>query len=364
MDKRIQRGTCFEPCPLEKSAFCWAGFSRHITANRSSEACAFQVKQILRHAGLTMAKVSALTSMRFGKKSPYFIAPTFLYTQKLGTTPHICQMVALSQITGYRFDDWTNVFGFDLKLIFALQLTIHTERTVIVTPNHRQLKRISFAGPSDLSRPKSVGRYLFAKIGTCDAVVYPELLPDSIVRADRLYASDILVEPPADSLWLVEHSGGVTCCYVRRADSEHVVLLPNRPPLSAWPLRLAREARILGLVDLEFRPREMAQLEPVSGVRKADLVPTASRGGRMTVSTLLRSSRSRTGLTLRRAHEMTLRIARLLRNQDYGIALGLLSDYEAMNRLPRHVAKIMSLCAIYGIRPVELLEAAGIRVDD
>lgn len=79
---------------------------------------------------------------------------------------------------------------------------------------------------------------------------------------------------------------------------------------------------------------------------------------------MLRVSRSRTGLTLRAAHEMTVLIARLLGNSDYGIALGQLSDYEATNKLPRHVAKIMSLCIIYGIDPWELLEVSGIDIDD
>jgi DNA polymerase I-like protein with 3'-5' exonuclease and polymerase domains len=54
----------------------------------------------------------------------------------------------------------------------------------------------------------------------------------------------------------------------------------------------------------------------------------------------------------------------MLGNRDYGIALGLLSDYEAMNKLPRHVAKIMSLCIVYGIDPWELMESVGIHLDD
>lgn len=345
--------------PLEKSVFRWAGFSSHIAPKQNCEACASRVKQILRHTGLTMAKVSALTSIRYGKKSPCFIPPTFLYTQKLGITPHICQIVGLSQITGYRFDHWTSVFGFNLELIFALQLTIHTERTVIVTPNE------AFSSHLRSIQPNPARRYLFAKIGTRDAVVYPKLLPGSVVRADRLYASGVLVDQRADRVWLVEHSGGLTCCHVRRTDSEHVVLSPSRPPLSPWPLRLSREARILGLVDLEFRPQQTARSEPISGVRRPGFLPTVPPGsGCKTVSALLRSSRLRAGLTLRRAHEMTMHIARLLRNRDYGIALGLLSDYEAMNSLPRHVAKFFSLCVIYGIGPGELLEAAGIRVDD
>lgn len=352
--------------PLEKSAFHLAEFSADAIPKWGKEGRAGQVKQTLRQVGLTMARVSALTSMRYGEKTPYFIPPTFLYRQKHGITPHICQIVALSRVTGYRFADWMNVCGFDLKLILALQLKIHTERTAIVTPDHAVPACDSSVVPWNSRLQKSNGRYFFAKIGSRDAVVYPSLLPGSIVRADRSYSPRVLDDASADDrLWLVEHPGGLTCCYVKRVDTEHVVLLPSHPPLSAWPLRLSREARILGLVDLELRPREAAQFEPMSGPTKSELLPMAPHvSSSMGFSTLLRVSRSRAGLTLRAAHEMTMRIARLLGNRDYSIALGLLSDYEAMNKLPRHVAKIMSLCIIYGIDPCELMGACGIHIDD
>ena len=61
---------------------------------------------------------------------------------------------------------------------------------------------------------------------------------------------------------------------------------------------------------------------------------------------------------------MTLHIARLLHNRDFRISISLLSDYEAINKLPRHIAKIITLCVIYGIDPRELLRVAGIDVKD
>jgi hypothetical protein len=350
---------------VERSAFCLADYSSNATPIRETDEPAGQVKQVLRQAGLTMSRVSALTCMRYGKKTPYFIPPTFLYKQKNGVTPHICQIVALSEVTGYRFADWMSVCGFDLKLILALQLKVHSERTAIVTPAHAATRDASFI-PASSRLQKSNRRYLFAKIGSGDAVVYPILLPGSVVRADRCYSPHVLDNKFADNLlWLVEHPGGLTCCHVKRVDNEHIVLLPNRPPLSAWPLRLSVEARILGLVDLELRPREAKPFEPTYRPIKSDLQATVPHGGSgMNFSKLLRISRSRTGLTLRAAHQMTLRIARLLRNRDYSIPLGLLSDYEAMNKLPRHIAKIMSLCIIYGIDFWELMEAGGSRLDD
>jgi hypothetical protein len=98
---------------------------------------------------------------------------------------------------------------------------------------------------------------------------------------------------------------------------------------------------------------------------KSELLTMPSHAGiGMTFSRLLRLSRARTGLTLRAAHQMTRQIAGLLGNRDYSIPLGLLSDYEAMNKLPRHIAKIMSLCIIYGIDFWEMMEAGGSRIDD
>ena len=349
---------------LRSQTSTWQSSSPQITPKWHWEGRAGQLKQVLQRIGLTMAQVSALTGMRYGKKTVYFIPPTLLFRQKQGITPHICQIVALSQVTGYRFTDWMNVCGFDLKLILGLQLRIHTERTAIVTPAHTFPACDSSLVAWD-SRPQPNGRYFFAKIGSRDAVVYPRLMPGSIVRADRSYSQHALDDATsANRLWLVEHSGGLTCCYVKRVDTEHVVLLPNRPPLSSWPLRLSREARILGLVDLELHPREAAPFEPMGTPTKSELYPSTPHDHRMGFSKLLRLSRSRAGLTLRAAHEMTIRVAGLLGNRHYRIALGLLSDYEAIDKLPRHVAKIMSLCIVYGIDPWELMEASGIHIDD
>ena len=348
---------------LEKSTFHCAEFSLAISRAAQSGR-AGQIKQALRQAGLTVTQVSAMTRKLYGMKSPYFIPPTFLYKQKKGVTPHICQIVALSQVTRYRFADWMDLCGFNLRLILPLQLTIHTDRTAILTPHHN-VPTCDCTFPWNSRHAKSGERFVFAKIGSRDAVVHPRLLPGSIVRADRCYSPHIL-DGANDYLWLVEHAGGLTCCHVERIDKEHVVLLPNRPPLSAWPLRLSTEARILGLVDLELRPREPGQFEPMcGGATKSGIIPIAPHtSDRIGFSRLLRWSRSRTGLTLRAAHKMTVRIAQLLHNKDYSIALGLLSDYEAMNKLPRHVTKLMSLCVIYGIDLWELTKAGGIHIDD
>src|ERR1700680_2009701 len=92
------------------------------------------VANILRQSGYTVTRLSTGTGKRHGSRSPYFIPPTFLYKLRSGVTPHVCQIVALSESTGYRFVDWMRMFGFDLLQIPRLQVQLHTERTVLVTP--------------------------------------------------------------------------------------------------------------------------------------------------------------------------------------------------------------------------------------
>jgi hypothetical protein len=209
------------------------------------------------------------------------------------------------------------------------------------------------------SNPSQSGRsrYQFAKIGSRDAETYPKLSAGSIVRIDRLCAerpsgecSRIDHPSTADNLWLVELADGLTCCQLRWIDRQQIVLLPNRAPWGCWPLRLPTEARVLGLVDTNGEA-------PHSGVQCRDARIKS-------LSELLRISRGRTGLTFRSAHGLTRTIARIMGNPDYQIALGMLSDYEVMGKLPRHAAKILSLCIVYCMDIWELLKAAGVYIDE
>jgi hypothetical protein len=258
------------------------------------------------------------------------------------------------------------VCGFDLQLILALQLRLQSERTSILISGDTIRARYYVSSTSN-EKVQKASEHIFAKIGTHDAVLYPRLVPGSIVRVDCTCCPPVHQKGDVDPrIWLVEHASGLTCCRIKRIDLDHVVLLPNCPPLSPWPLRLFRDARILGMVDLELRRRRVAPNRPMSSRHVRETVPPMLPvcSGASGISRLLRSSRSRAGLTLRAAHQMTMRIASLLQNPEYGISLGLLSDYEAMNKLPRHVAKIISLSAVYSINPFELLQASGIQIND
>ena len=324
-----------------------------------------QIRQVLKRAGLTASGASSLSGARYGTNTPYYVPPTLLYKTRIGITPHICQLVALSEVTGYSFVKWMKLYGFDLGLILPLQLEVHRERTAMITPAHT-FSAHDFSRVHGDSGIQKSDRYLFVKVGTADNVVYPKLLSGSVVRADRRYSPQVRTDERADELlWVVEHPGGLACCHVKRIDSDQIILLPSHPPLSAWPLRLSREARVLGLIDLEFRPEQVQQFGSTYRQVKADTLATIPRGSdSMSLSTLLRISRARNGLTLRAAHQKTIRVAQLLQNADYRIPLGLLSDYEATDRFPRHIAKIISLCVIYGIDFWQLMRAGGSQVND
>src|SRR5579859_6798571 len=113
--------------PLENCAFQRGNF-RFLTApDCDGLGRAKQIKHVLKRVGLTVSRASALTGTRYGSNTPYYVPPTFLNKTRIGLTPHVCQLVALSQVTGYRFGDWMNLCGFDLRLILPLQLEVHSE---------------------------------------------------------------------------------------------------------------------------------------------------------------------------------------------------------------------------------------------
>ena len=81
------------------------------------DARAESIRNVLARCGYTVTQLSAATRRRHGSKSPYFIPVTFLYKVRSGVTPHVCQIAALSESTGYRFADWLRMFGFDLRQV-------------------------------------------------------------------------------------------------------------------------------------------------------------------------------------------------------------------------------------------------------
>ncbi len=349
------------PTPRAGPGFREVKFADDDPAQWAAQARADKVRNILYESGHTIARLSAATRDRFGVSSSYFIPPTFLYKLRIGITPHVCQIAALSESTGYRFVDWLRLFGFDAHQIPRLQMRLHTEHTVLVTPvesGHDFFLPQGYSGHEQFSNSTShIGRYQFAQIGFRDAEIFPKLSAGNIVRIDTFYGERFfgdglsLGDPStADRLWLVDLPSGLTCCHLRWIDDRNIVLLPNRAPWGCWPLRLPTEARVLGLVDTNGEPLHTGEQCRETRIK--------------TLSELLRISRGRTGLTFRSACALTHTIARIMGNPDYQIALGMLSDYEVMRKLPRQAAKILSLCIVYCMDLWELLKAAGVYIDE
>lgn len=343
-----------------------------------------KIKCGLKSAGLTLERLSILTAERYGRSSPYFIPPTFCYKLAMGVTPHICQIAALSAITKYPFTGWMTAFGFDLAQIPRLQVKLHHDHTVLVTPLERDtdgfvsrqdprsaVRTFAKARPSPHWERKPdcglAGRYLYAKIGTADTWAFPELVPGSIVRVDTRNQGSATFGANLESgpFYLVEHVGGLTCCRVKQLDDRHILLLSRQSTQSSFPLRLEEEARILGRVDNELRPRRVnPELKPAAEFRAERSLLYRKPATGLALCSLLRSSRERSGLTFRSAHDISIKIARALNDKHYAISIGLLSDYEAIGVPPRHIAKIITLCILYGIDFFQYMNCAGIQYDD
>jgi hypothetical protein len=169
-------------------------------------------------------------------------------------------------------------------------------------------------------------------------------------------------QPDIKSIFLVEHGNGYCCCYLHFPGKNGIGLAYATffPP--AREAYLQKKARVLGMLDLEIRCllkpergflRETPELRPVS-----DLASSA-----MNLSTLLRLARRRSGLSFREASAVTRDVAAELGNEHYFISPGSMSDYEAINTLPRHIHKVISLCIVYGITFAEFLASAGLSLD-
>jgi hypothetical protein len=352
-----------------------------------------RVKAILARQGLTLSQVSQQTRILYGRSSPYFIPHNLFYDLGLGTfSPSLHQLFALSQISEYRLNDWLRVFGFNPEDIARLRILLPSSRTTILdsslddpeswvrwfrnkpgsfpAPAIAPLGQLlDFASPtrfrSLLQARKNKTRYVYAKIGVEDALAFPDLLPGSIVRANNRLVEAML--PAANSktrhLFLIEHANGFCCCRLQAVGRHRVMPLSTQLPYARVELELQGEVRVLGVLDLEIRslakpdqpdvPRELAEYW-----KPAPLGPEHSR-----LSHLLRSTRLRLGLSFRDVSALSRHIATELRDDQYFTAPGSLSDYEAVDRPPRHIHKAITLCAIYGLQFSTFLKCIGLRLD-
>jgi transcriptional regulator with XRE-family HTH domain len=371
-----------------------------LVAPRDREVTAEAVRELLRVNGFTLYRVAALTRARYPHQAAYHIRRNFYSQLRSGLSPTFQQVLALAELTGSRLWDCLANFGFSLSDIPRLQAVLPRRRTGLIdkdlvdpqgllpflryrrpgatlpaTAPLSQLLEPSGSYPALPLIAPAHGDFVYAKIGTEDILAFPELLPGSIVRANPRLVGSFLPEAPSQRsrpLFLVEHRRGLNCGRLRVRGPNRVAFVTSDPSLANVEFRLGTEARILGVVDLELRFR------PASGRRRGTVDATArispdlaepwnpkrietrtSRSG-----ALLETARLRAGLSFRSASKLSRVVAKILGDDRYFASSSTLSDYEAGDKLPRHIHKLFTLATVYSFAFRNLLRSFGIAIDD
>jgi len=354
-----------------------------------------RIRSILASRGLTLAQISRSSHSLSPDNRLHHIPHNFYSAfQNRKFSPSIFQVWALSVLSGYRLVDWLAVFGFALDDVPRLQASLPAMRTVELDANVYRTP-VSIPWFHDLKEPDlsaslvplsqwlapsaprildsvSLGGnspYRYLKIGSEDAFAFPELLPGSIVRVESRFnpVQQITVgDPPARNLYLVEHGGGLICSRLYRPDSTKVVLCSRHLPYAPVELEEDAETFVTGMVDVEIRPL-LGVEKPVVPPRFAHFwrpVSLTQPSQTTHVGEFLRHARMRSGFSFREASERTKLIARRLGDARYYCAAGSLSDYETQILPPRHIHKLISICAAYFASATRILEASGVSLDN
>jgi len=347
-----------------------------------------RVHSVLASKHLTLSQISQLSAARFGRSSPYFLPHTLYHEFRLGTfSPSLHQLFALSQTSGYRFSDWLRVLGCDLEDIPRLQVLLPSKRTMLLDsslvdadawiPWFRNRARGTSAPPIaplaqllELTAPRQLrslpeignGGFLYAKIGGQDGMAFPDLIPGSIVRVNPRFSNGCIRKTngaTSTQIFLIEHNKGLFCCRLRVVEKGIIVPIGTSLSYAQVELKVPREARILGVVDLEIRPMLQTQQPEVPKDLAKHWKPrplvTHKRFGQ-----LLRASRAKLGLSLREVAGMSHNIARLLGDERYLVSPSSLCDYELLNVPPRHLHKAITLCSLCGLQFHVFLKTIGI----
>ena len=378
-----------------------APFSFRVAPERP-EAIAKAVRDILRAKGFTLYRVAALAQERYPHQPACHIRRNFYSQLRSGLSPTLQQLLALSELTGYRLRDWFAVFGFSPGDIARLQAVLPRPRTGLIDKDLLDPQGLlpflryrlpgatlpAIAPLSQLlegfgSRPAAsfierTGRdFLYAKIGAEDTIAFPELVSGSIVRANPRLVASLLPRATGEisrHLFLIEHSRGLNCGRVRVAGSNRIALVTSDGQSASLEFKLGTEAQILGVVDLELRFRPATRKRASPAKTDIDIPPDFSELpkqtgiempiGRERPSALLKEARLRAGLSFRSASKLSSEIAKTLGDDRYFASYGTLSDYEAGDKLPRQIHKLFTLSIVYSIAFGTLLRSFGIAIDD
>jgi transcriptional regulator with XRE-family HTH domain len=369
-------------------------------ALRGRKATAEAVRNIFRAKGFTLYRVAALSRARYPHQAAYRIRRNFYSQLRSGLSPTFQQLLALSELTGYRLWDWLAVFGFSPGDIPGLQAVLPRPRTGLidkdlvdpqgllpflryrrpeatlpsVAPLSRLLERSGSHPAASLLGPTRGDVY--AKIGTEDVLAFPDLVPGSIVRADPRLVGSLLPRASgalSQHLFLIEHGRGLNCGRLRVVGPDRIALVASDAQSAGLEFKLGTEAQILGVVDLELRFRPATGKRATSALTDIEIPfnlrepwkPSAFEvpAGRERPSALLEKARIRAGLSFRTASKLSREIAKTLGDDRYFASAGTLSDYEAGDKLPRHIHKLFTLAIVYSVAFRALLGSFGIALD-
>lgn len=364
------------------------------SSRRPANVLVDKIRSLLAARGLTLAEICRKS--RFGSPDRHLHhIPHNLFDaiRKRPFTPSVYQVAALSIFSGYRFVDWLELFGFSLDDVPRFQASFSALRTVELDARvYHPRAMISwfrdgasppFSGflvplsqclsseePRQVDSLTSVVKsaYRFVKIGSRDAFAFPELLPGSIVRVkplSRKEAKLLIRRRPGRSVFLLEHASGLVCSAIYRSTPDRFVLCSRHLPYASVELELGTQANVGGAADVEIRritgtDRPMVP-KSLGGYWKPAPLPAGLEPGN--VGKLLYCARKRSGLSFREASKRTRVIAKTLGDPRYFCALGSLSDYETRKLPPRHIHKLISVCAVYFASAAGFLGAAGVPFD-
>jgi len=366
------------------------------TAPRPSvQATAHAVRDLLREKGLTLYRAALLTRARYPGKAAWHIRRNFYFQLRSGLTPRFEQVVGLAEVTGAPIEDWLRVLGFPLGEIPRLQSGLDRPRTALIEAElvdpelrlpslHDRRPQAALPAMAPLSeRLEQTGSesaslllararhdFFYAKIGAEDRTAFSELSPGSIVRADPRLVRSLLPQSPGElspHLFLLESRRGVFCASLRWvAPNRFVPAMPD-PRMAITDFLSGARLRILGVVDWEFRFRRASKAKPGRGgllLRNgaAEGNPVPGQDGPRS-GAFLKRARLQAGLSFRAASEMSRKIAVLLEDSRYFASPGTLSDYEADERMPRHLHKLFTLSIVYAVRFRDLLNSYGIELE-
>jgi len=210
--------------------------------------------------------------------------------------------------------------------------------------------------------------FRYVKIGSHDARAFPDLLPGSIVRVSDDFSAlrrTPIGKTPGRTMFLVQHSKGITCSRLLRSESDTIVLCSRQLPYAPIELTLGIEGVVLGEVGIEIRSIAVVQKPAVSASLERYRVPSPlSRASpARNAGEFIQRARKACGISFREASERTRVIARELGDRRYYCSQGALSDYETRKFAPRHLHKLISICAVYFAGAADLFEACGAALD-